>query len=176
MTKTEEDVIHCEESEFDKNQFDEVKLLDDKKLKFYETLRERLDKWTKKRGGKPGNEVFQYLVLLPDLFILLTRLIADKRVPTSKKVFLGAVIGYLISPIDFIPDFIPVIGYTDDLCIAIYALDNLMNNVDQSIIMENWSGKDNIIELVQTILEKTDQMINKNILRKVKNWIWKRSK
>ncbi|WP_455141302.1 YkvA family protein [Candidatus Hodarchaeum mangrovi] len=39
----------------------------------------------------------------------------DKRVPFWKRLFLGVVIGYAVSPIDLIPDFIPILGYLDDL-------------------------------------------------------------
>jgi uncharacterized membrane protein YkvA (DUF1232 family) len=42
----------------------------------------------------------------------------DPRVPWYAKVFMLAVIGYALSPIDLIPDFIPVLGYIDDLIIV----------------------------------------------------------
>jgi uncharacterized membrane protein YkvA (DUF1232 family) len=42
----------------------------------------------------------------------------DPRVPWYAKAFLALVIGYAISPIDLIPDFIPVLGYLDDLIIV----------------------------------------------------------
>ena len=42
----------------------------------------------------------------------------DPRVPWYAKVFMAVVIGYAISPIDLIPDFIPVLGYLDDLIIV----------------------------------------------------------
>lgn len=42
----------------------------------------------------------------------------DPRVPWYAKVFMAAVIGYFLSPIDLIPDFIPVLGYFDDLIIV----------------------------------------------------------
>ena len=42
----------------------------------------------------------------------------DSRLPLWKKIFVSLVIGYLFSPIDLIPDFIPVIGYLDDLIIV----------------------------------------------------------
>jgi uncharacterized membrane protein YkvA (DUF1232 family) len=41
----------------------------------------------------------------------------DPRVPWYAKLFIAVVIGYALSPIDLIPDFIPVIGYLDDLII-----------------------------------------------------------
>ena len=42
----------------------------------------------------------------------------DPRVPWYAKVFMAAVVGYALSPIDLIPDFIPVLGYVDDLIIV----------------------------------------------------------
>ncbi len=42
----------------------------------------------------------------------------DKRTPILGKIFLGASIGYLMLPFDLIPDFIPVIGYLDDVIIV----------------------------------------------------------
>lgn len=42
----------------------------------------------------------------------------DPRVPWYTKVLMGLVIGYAISPIDLIPDFIPVLGQVDDLIIV----------------------------------------------------------
>src|SRR6266849_170417 len=42
----------------------------------------------------------------------------DPRVPWHAKVLALAVAGYALSPIDLIPDFIPVIGYLDDLIIV----------------------------------------------------------
>ncbi|MBI9031159.1 DUF1232 domain-containing protein [bacterium] len=170
-----EEVIECSESDFNKKDFEEIRLLGDKKFKFYEKMRATIDKWTKKRTGKAGYEIAQYLMLLPDLFMLVSRLIADKRVPLGKKAFLAAVLAYIISPIDIIPDFIPFIGYTDDLFMVIFALDNLLNNVQDNVIIENWTGKENIIVLVRTLLEKSDQFIDKNVLKKIRKWIWKKS-
>lgn len=43
---------------------------------------------------------------------------ADKRTPLSAKILIGLTVSYLLSPIDLIPDFIPVIGYLDDLIIV----------------------------------------------------------
>lgn len=42
----------------------------------------------------------------------------DKRTPASAKILIGITVGYLLSPIDLIPDFIPVLGLLDDLIIV----------------------------------------------------------
>jgi uncharacterized membrane protein YkvA (DUF1232 family) len=49
--------------------------------------------------------------------IALTIAARDPRVPWYAKVFMGLVVAYAFSPIDLIPDFIPVFGYLDDLII-----------------------------------------------------------
>ncbi|MEO6818459.1 MAG: DUF1232 domain-containing protein [Ginsengibacter sp.] len=43
---------------------------------------------------------------------------SDKRTPLIAKIFIGITVGYLLSPIDLIPDFIPVLGLLDDLIIV----------------------------------------------------------
>ena len=42
----------------------------------------------------------------------------DKRTPASAKILIGITVGYLLCPIDLIPDFIPVLGLLDDLIIV----------------------------------------------------------
>lgn len=41
----------------------------------------------------------------------------DPKVPALPKIIIGMVVAYALSPVDLIPDFIPVIGYIDDLCL-----------------------------------------------------------
>lgn len=64
----------------------------------------------------------------------------DKRTPIAAKMLIGITIGYLLSPIDLIPDFIPVIGLLDDLIIvpALIALSNkLIPEVVLKVAREN---------------------------------------
>ncbi|MEO5569612.1 MAG: YkvA family protein [Bacteroidia bacterium] len=49
---------------------------------------------------------------------VLTIAYRDKRTPFTAKLLIGLTVGYLLSPIDFIPDFIPVLGLLDDLIIV----------------------------------------------------------
>ncbi len=60
--------------------------------------------------------------------------------------------GYLASPIDLIPDFIPGAGQVDDIIIVAIALDQMLNRVPDEIVREHWDGDRDILELVQEIL------------------------
>ena len=64
----------------------------------------------------------QALRLLPDLLSLLRRLAADRTLPRGIRVRLVLLLGYLASPIDLVPDFLPVIGYADDVIIVALVL------------------------------------------------------
>jgi len=52
-------------------------------------------------------------ILIPALFIALKK----KETPVAAKIIAGITVGYALSPIDIIPDFIPVLGYLDDIVI-----------------------------------------------------------
>ncbi len=56
--------------------------------------------------------------LLPDLLRLLRRLAADRTLPRGVRVRLWLLLGYLAMPIDLVPDFIPVLGYLDDVILV----------------------------------------------------------
>ena len=64
----------------------------------------------------------QLAALVPQCLVLLRRLIGDSRVPRRRKAVLFALVGYLAMPFDLIPDFIPVLGYLDDVVIVALVL------------------------------------------------------
>jgi uncharacterized membrane protein YkvA (DUF1232 family) len=147
---------------------------EDKKMQFYENLRKKVTGFSAGKGGKKFGALTEYLFVLPDLFILVCRLAVDDRVPNRKKVIAGAILTYLVLPFDIIPDFIPVIGHVDDLVLAVLGLNMIFNDIDKQILLDNWSGKGDILELLQTVTAKADQFLDKNILDKLKKWINKK--
>jgi len=80
------------------------------------------------------------LLLLPRLARMIASLLADREVPRAAKIALGAVALYLASPIDVIPDFIPFVGYLDDLLLAAIVVDGLVNFLDRSVLLRYWPG------------------------------------
>lgn len=152
---------------------DRIVDLDPPKLKFYEDLRHKAKGWTSQKTGKWGGKLSEYLFLLPDFFILLSRLAVDKRVPAKHKLKIAGVIAYLIMPIDIIPDFIPVIGYMDDLVMVVLGLNLILNDVDAKILQDNWSGEGEILLQLQKISAAAEKFVDKNIMRRIREWLRK---
>ncbi len=149
--------------------------IDPPRVKFYEELRAKIRSWTSKHGGKKGSKLSGYLLLLPDFFILLCRLAVDDRVPRKTKVLVGGIIAYIIMPIDLIPDIIPVIGLMDDLIMAVIGLNMVLNQIDNNILLENWSGEEDLLAMLQKISAMAEHFVDKNILQKIKDWLNKKN-
>lgn len=89
--------------------------------------------------------------LIPNLAKLLSRLLRDKRIPMRRRVFLGAVLMYVVSPIDLIPDFIVGFGRLDDIILLSLAIDHLMTGSDAAIVEEHWDGSIDGLDLVRSV-------------------------
>jgi len=127
---------------------------------FYRTLREKMAGYT--------GAYADYVLMLPDLFLLITRLMLDPRVDGKHKIYMGAAIAYVISPIDLISERrFGVIGYLDDLVVVVAALNALFNDVDRQIILEHWSGKADLLDTVQRVLAQADDLVGKSRLEKI---------
>jgi uncharacterized membrane protein YkvA (DUF1232 family) len=61
----------------------------------------------------------------------------DPRVPWFAKVFVACVVGYAFSPIDLIPDFIPIIGYLDDLVLIPLGIKLALSMIPENVMNEN---------------------------------------
>jgi len=89
--------------------------------------------------------------LLPQLAGLIARLAADPGVPRRVKAILAVTAVLLVSPIDLIPDFIPVVGYLDDVLLAAIVLDGLLNHVSRDLLLRYWPGDAASLERVAAI-------------------------
>ena len=112
---------------------------------------------TTRSGGPPTGprqtDLKEYLLLLPRLLKLLWKLARDPRVPARSKAMLVLLGGYLASPVDLIPDFIPGVGQLDDIAMVAFALDQMLNRVPEDIVREHWEGDEDILLVVKEILD-----------------------
>ncbi|NQU84685.1 MAG: DUF1232 domain-containing protein [Mariniphaga sp.] len=99
------------------------------------SLWEKLKEFSKKAGQK-----VVYAVLL--LYYLMT----SKNISLATKASIAAALGYFILPLDAIPDFSPIIGFSDDLGVLMFALSQVSGNITPEIKeqakkqLEDWFG------------------------------------
>ncbi len=92
------------------------------------------------------------ILLLPDLTVLLVRLLRDERVPKSAKLLAMIGVGYVLSPVDLLPALIlgPV-GWVDDLVIVAATLSRMLNHVHPDVVRYHWSGQGDALEAIQRV-------------------------
>ncbi len=91
----------------------------------------------------------QYVLLLPDIIALLVRVFKDERVTKETKRYLGVALAYLFSPVDVIPDSIPLIGKIDDLAVVFFVFQKLLCDIPTEIIIDNYEGNEDIILIIK---------------------------
>ena len=77
---------------------------------------------------------------MPDAVRLIRRLAADKTLRRGVRIRLWLLLAYLLSPIDLIPDFIPVIGLADDAIIMSLALRSVIKRAGVEAVTAHWPG------------------------------------
>jgi uncharacterized membrane protein YkvA (DUF1232 family) len=114
---------------------------------------ERYDPGTNGPEAADKTRLKEYALFAPRLLKLIFRLMRDRRVPARAKAVLVMLGAYLASPIDLIPDFIPGLGHVDDLVLAAFALDQILNRVPDHVVREHWDGDEDVLQIVREILD-----------------------
>lgn len=99
-----------------------------------------------------GAVVSEALRVAPNLIKLIWRCMTDRRVPIRAKVVAAAAAGYFVSPVDLVPDFIPVVGQLDDLLMLFLGIHHLIRATPPEVIAELWDGEEDALELVTGFL------------------------
>jgi len=139
--------------------------------RYYDRVRTRIREYISKKGNTLGKTA-DYLLLVPDVFILLWRLVNDARVSGKNKVLLGSTIAYYVFPFDLIPEgFVGPIGYLDDLVFAVYVLNKILHDVDADVLRKHWSGNEDVLQTIQRVMNAADQLVGSELLEKIKRFV-----
>ena len=97
-------------------------------------------------------DIADLMLLLPDLVILLSRLLRDSRVPRMSKLIALAGIAYVVSPLDFMPVLLfGPLGLIDDLFIVATVMSRLVNRVHPDVVRSHWSGQGDALDAIQRL-------------------------
>lgn len=123
------------------------------------------NKLKRREKSEAKQRLRSFLMFLPNMVMLLGRLLKDSRVPAAEKALFAAAIVYVISPLDFIPDVFPFIGQVDDLYVVALVLLRLINRSDESVVRQHWPGGGDIVALADSIANIAPKFLPRRIAR-----------
>jgi uncharacterized membrane protein YkvA (DUF1232 family) len=94
----------------------------------------------------PEGTLKELASFLPDCVTTIRTLRNDPRVPRRAKVAIAIAGLWLLSPIDLIPEFLPVIGPLDDVVVVALALRYAARQLPRDVLLEAWPGRPSVIE------------------------------
>lgn len=100
---------------------------------------------------------------IPNFLKLLWNLYGDPRVSKLDKGIVLATIGYILVPMDLIPDFLPFLGQIDDIYLLALALDRLLNNAGVDVLLEHWEGDVSTLETAIAALDKAGSFLPEQV-------------
>ena len=86
--------------------------------------------------------------LIPNMIVLFRGLLADPRVSRSSKGWLWFALVWLISPVDLIPEFIPVVGPLDDAIVVALVLRYVLRHTDRTVLADHWHGDPSTLDVI----------------------------
>lgn len=144
---------------------------EDRAQRFYDRVRRSIASYLERKDNV-ATKTAQYLLIVPDIFMLLWRLVNDSRVNGKNKVLLGSGIAYYLFPLDFLPEaIIGPTGYLDDLVFAVYMLNKIIGDTDPEVLRKHWSGDEDVLRTIQNVLNAADNLVGSDVLGRVKKMI-----
>lgn len=102
---------------------------------------------------RPRDVALRELVaIVPDVLRLIRDLIADRSTPLGVRVALVGLLAWLISPIDLVPEFIPVLWPLDDVIVAVLVLRYVRRRVGSAELARRWRGSEAGFELLGRVI------------------------
>lgn len=124
--------------------------LNPRERRLYDGLRARV---VRREPGRTSG-LRDLLLLLPDLTVLLVRLLRDERVPRGPKLLAGIGLAYVVSPVDLLPSvLLGPVGLVDDLIVVSAALSRLVNRVHPDVVRAAWPGQGDALAAIQRVTQ-----------------------
>jgi uncharacterized membrane protein YkvA (DUF1232 family) len=95
-------------------------------------------------------------LLVPNLLLLFKDLLKDPTVPRRPKVLLWIGIVWIASPIDLLPEFLPVLGPLDDAVVAALVLRFLVRRAGEDVVRRHWRGEPSTIDRILRVAVARD--------------------
>jgi uncharacterized membrane protein YkvA (DUF1232 family) len=105
--------------------------------------------WFLRPRGVPVRELLR---LIPDVLSLIRSIVGDRSAPLDARLVLIGLLAWIVSPIDLIPEFIPVLGPLDDVVVAVVAMRFVRRRLGIDDLRRRWVGTDEGFELLCRVI------------------------
>jgi len=105
--------------------------------------------WLLRPKGVPTREL---LGVVPDLLRLTRSVVTDGAVPVDVRMVVVGALVWVLSPIDPVPEFIPVIGWMDEVIITVLALRYVRYRLGVADLRERWQGSEEGFAMLTTVM------------------------
>ena len=112
------------------------------------------------------------MLLAPDFFHLLCKVLLDRRVSAREKAKVGGAIAYFMSPLDVVPEgLLGPAGYVDDVALAAYVLNSVLESAGPEVLREHWAGDGDVLEQIRSVIKAADKLLGSGAWSKIKRLI-----
>lgn len=147
-------------------------------LSFYDRLREQILKGVEgrtSRSGKLTEKALKALLLVPDVFILLVRLMLDKEVPGSARAMIGGALAYFVLPFDLLPEaLLGPAGFLDDLVLAAAVLAQAFGGDLEPYARKHWNGPEDLRVVLRDLTDTAQALLGTNVYERLKRVLSRR--
>ena len=102
-----------------------------------------------------GVPIRELLGIIPYVLRLIRALLADRSAPLDVRIVLVGMLAWIVSPIDLIPEFIPVLGPLDDVVVAVVAMRYVRRRIGSGALLARWPGSINGFAVLSRVIGLT---------------------
>ena len=144
-------------------------------LSFYDRLRGKIERYVSERGGAAGDTAAQALLLVPDVFVFMLRLLLDPEVPRAKRALIGSAIAYFVLPVDLLPEaMVGPGGFVDDLVLALAVLSQSFGSDLEPWAKKYWSGSKSLRKVMRDVLQSAHGLLGTDLHGRLRKALAKR--
>lgn len=131
-------------------------------------LKTKIMNWAKDHGVGLTKEITDLILALPELMLLLIKLIKDPRVSAEIKLKITLAVAYVVSPVDLIPEALgSTLGFVDDTLAMAVLIAGLVEEIPNEVISDNWTGRPDILELIIKGKDLLSKLLPSNVAEKL---------
>lgn len=137
-------------------------------LGFYDRIRSRVLTFVERRGSRLGRRLTEALLVVPDILLLLIRIVLDPSVPRETRAVVGGGLAYFLLPLDVVPEIlVGPPGYVEDLLVASTVLAFAFGDDLERRAERYWSGSDGLRRVLGDIAETSSRLLGVDVERRV---------